>query len=617
MFAYHPIRAPYLSLYKRTTVRIRNSRSEHEKIRVFTITHICRSLEEITSILNDPSTQAARRRSQSVLVQIMLPPIPHQAIQLVTDQIRSAIPEASIQGVTVPEFTAFGSIQRGKTCLSLHFFDATAIRTVILPTLPTSIPHNLLTSSSKLILLTAALPCDDVCTIPDKILRKLPYFTTVCGASISHTVFDSQHSTSQGILLVIFDNDSLNVSIHSHLGWIPLGRTFTVTKAHQNILYELNEEPAWKVYNQYLGLDDTHPLVDMGRQFPLVKLDTEGKPYAARLPLAKTSEGAIILGGDLKEGDKVRISYGDVHSVLHSGQSIYENILEHSPQGIFTFYSHPRYRFLQNSAHLELQSLQAIANTVGFCAQAELIKNGRSCMLHNNTLTIVTLREQTPTISTPPGLSAKPHFIPNQADTVEVPVAAMGALSHFINAVTRELEESNLQLERLATCDPLTGVFNRREFFRRGNLELQRFQRKGTPFCIILMDLDHFKQINDTYGHAAGDAALKTFARVCRHSIRELDIPARIGGEEFVILLPDTELAEAIAVAERICNKIRSQPIQVPKESSNQQDFRITVSAGITYIKPEDHTLDSTLARADKLLYQAKEQGRDRVLYDT
>lgn len=163
------------------------------------------------------------------------------------------------------------------------------------------------------------------------------------------------------------------------------------------------------------------------------------------------------------------------------------------------------------------------------------------------------------------------------------------------------------QLSRLATHDPLTGTLNRRAFDQATHTELDRADRYGHVFCVALLDLDHFKRINDEYGHAAGDQVLKSFATCCRQQLRATDYLARFGGEEFIILLVDTGLEDARQLLERTREAVQGLIVEeLPKGQ------RIRFSAGLTQWQAGD-TLDALVRRADKALYQAKRSGRDRI----
>jgi diguanylate cyclase (GGDEF)-like protein/PAS domain S-box-containing protein len=182
------------------------------------------------------------------------------------------------------------------------------------------------------------------------------------------------------------------------------------------------------------------------------------------------------------------------------------------------------------------------------------------------------------------------------------------------NEIARELDHQALmnakvRLERLASTDDLTGILNRRAFMERANTEVARYRRSGRHFSAIMLDIDHFKSINDTYGHAAGDEILKLFSSNVGSSLRAIDVFGRVGGEEFCILLSDTEPEDALTVAERIRENVQAN-CRLPNMTQE-----VTCSLGVACISPDDIEFASLMQRADNALYQAKRTGRNRCVY--
>ena len=173
-----------------------------------------------------------------------------------------------------------------------------------------------------------------------------------------------------------------------------------------------------------------------------------------------------------------------------------------------------------------------------------------------------------------------------------------------------ELAQALEQIRQLATHDDLTGLLNRRAMLDRMQLEQRRSLRSGSPLLIAQLDIDHFKAVNDTHGHAAGDLVLQSFADTVRRNVRDTDVLARWGGEEFVLLLCDTPAADAVALMERLRQAV--QAMQVPVAQGGQP-ITVTVSIGLARHTPAD-PLAGTLERADQALYAAKAGGRNRVV---
>lgn len=174
-----------------------------------------------------------------------------------------------------------------------------------------------------------------------------------------------------------------------------------------------------------------------------------------------------------------------------------------------------------------------------------------------------------------------------------------------------ELEMLNQQLWKLSHTDELTGYFNRRHIVSRMEEEISRGLRYEMSLSIVLADIDHFKRINDTFGHLAGDRALQTIADLFRSKLRESDLIGRFGGEEFLLILPHTDLAGAEAFCHRLRDHVEKHPLQLGDES-----ITMTASFGVSCLSPEIDTSHKLLRIADRNLYRAKYLGRNRVIAD-
>ena len=173
-----------------------------------------------------------------------------------------------------------------------------------------------------------------------------------------------------------------------------------------------------------------------------------------------------------------------------------------------------------------------------------------------------------------------------------------------------ELRDANAKLKVLATMDSLTGVANRRHFLDLAQSEADRCQRNGTRFSILLIDLDHFKNINDRFGHASGDLVLQGFVSVLKSTLRRIDTIGRLGGEEFAVLLPGTDTQKACEVGERFNALLRE--LVIP--SLDQQPMQISASSGIATFGIDGDSVARVLQLADQRMYEAKRSGRDRVV---
>ncbi len=175
--------------------------------------------------------------------------------------------------------------------------------------------------------------------------------------------------------------------------------------------------------------------------------------------------------------------------------------------------------------------------------------------------------------------------------------------------ITKKKELEN-KLTEMAETDPLTGAYNRRVFLRFFKKEFARFKRYKTPLSVLLMDIDHFKQFNDTHGHDVGDLVLKELVNTCLPMLRESDLFARFGGEEFIVLLPNTAIDGARSFAERLREEIQHRGLDL---ESNGNTLSFQVSIGVSVAVAEDKTIDDPIKRADTALYTAKNEGRNCV----
>jgi two-component system cell cycle response regulator len=169
----------------------------------------------------------------------------------------------------------------------------------------------------------------------------------------------------------------------------------------------------------------------------------------------------------------------------------------------------------------------------------------------------------------------------------------------------------NVQMTiEMAVTDGLTGLHNRRYFERQLSILVNQAVAREKPMSVLVLDIDHFKQINDSYGHAVGDDVLREFSRRIRKAIRGIDVASRMGGEEFVIVMPDTDAALSFLVGERLRQKIAAEPFRIPE---SEEAIEVTVSIGISSLLSTDDTPEALMKRADDALYTAKRAGRNRV----
>jgi len=200
------------------------------------------------------------------------------------------------------------------------------------------------------------------------------------------------------------------------------------------------------------------------------------------------------------------------------------------------------------------------------------------------------------------------RYIPDkQGDTVQGFFVLISDVTEMKQAQAK-LESLINELNTQAVTDGLTGLANRRHFWEQSTVELKRTKRHGFELCLVMLDIDKFKTINDGYGHAAGDEVLRRLAKVMKTALRETDVAGRLGGEEFGVLLPQTGETEAQIIAERL-----RQAVMATEVTFEASTIRFTVSLGLAAAWRNEHSVDDLMKRADMALYRAKETGRNRV----
>jgi diguanylate cyclase (GGDEF)-like protein len=202
-------------------------------------------------------------------------------------------------------------------------------------------------------------------------------------------------------------------------------------------------------------------------------------------------------------------------------------------------------------------------------------------------------------------MSASPSVVVDQPDAT--------LWSGFVFDVTDRMQLET-ELRHMAFHDPLTGTHNRRSFMQTLTQEVHRVQRTGEVAALLMLDIDHFKRVNDTYGHDAGDDVLKHLVGVLQAGLRRLDMLARLGGEEFAVLLPATQMTGALELAERMRLAVEKNPA-VLRDQMGQPGKTVvyTISIGVAVLDANAPSADDVLKRADHAMYQAKSTGRNRV----
>ena len=382
-----------------------------------------------------------------------------------------------------------------------------------------------------------------------------------------------------------------------------------------------------KFFDNFLIQKSTYEITDNTLYFPIVqknktlgivklksrqKIDVENEFFKI-LPLAKAQISTLT--STLKNEEAIKISskfHQTVRNIAKITETQYEldYILPIMGEMIDGFISeHLIYIFIKNKNKKEYKLIWPKK-----CSDDKIYKY---------------LEEITPKSSTIIKNEGKMGIFPLIVDSK--PYGAIVAYNHIDKINKKELEylseiaqqaqttltraKSYIEVLEFATLDALTGYNNRHQFEKRLKETTASAKRQNKPLCCIMSDIDFFKKVNDTYGHAVGDCVLKTVAKTIKKELREEDIASRYGGEEFIFLLPHTNLDEALVVANRLREKVEKKKINIEEFNiKNIKEISVTISIGVSEYNKNDKSCEILYKNADSALYQAKEEGRNKVV---
>lgn len=412
-------------------------------------------------------------------------------------------------------------------------------------------------------------------------------------------VFDGERTLDHGVVVAIFRGQSLHVATASSLGWKPLSRAMRITETRDGgkTLVTVDGRPAVDIYRKYLHVGDERDLHSNVQEFPVL-VERDGMPLT-RVPIESEPDGSLVLGADVATDETLRISYADPSEILGATLSSAEGIAAFRPQALLAFCCITRKVYLKEYAGHDTMLFSGIAPLAGFYTYGEFIRCGSEVNILNCSLVIAALREGEG--------DGEVHPVENPDVSLAGHMALVQHLVHFVETTMKDLEDANTQLEALATHDRLTGLLNRGEVESRLGDELVRVRRESDAMSAIMLDVDDFKTVNDTYGHDAGDAVLREIADLVRTNVRDYDAVGRWGGEEFLVILYGSTIGEARSIAERVRLAIASHDFGEAGGTGG-----VTVSVGVAQALPSDDTA-SFYHRVDQALYDSKLTGKDRV----
>ncbi|MBP3325209.1 MAG: diguanylate cyclase [Coprococcus sp.] len=396
---------------------------------------------------------------------------------------------------------------------------------------------------------------------------------------------------------VMVGGEDLYVCSTYVLGYEPMGRVYEPTSMDGAVIHALNGQPAFEVYKRYLKIENNEHFFYNALGFPMI-MRKDGVDYL-RVPIAVLKDNSLVMSGEIEEGSSIRLSYGNPSIILRNIDKVGGKLATIGPEAIRIYSCFTRKLYWgDDNISKETENFAALAPATGFFTRGEILRIGRRVSNLNATLVVIGLREG--------ALVPIDYHSMFEASENSGMLSYEDRLINFIGEATRELEAANRELARTSIMDGFTKLYNRTEIQRRITQALENSKKLKDNMALIMLDIDNFKRVNDTYGHSEGDAVIKGLSAILSEidNNNEYYFAGRWGGEEFMLLVEKESEQKIWDLAEEIRKDFAS--LEFPKAG------RQSVSVGITTLQPDD-TIDSICVRIDKALYQAKSNGKNRV----
>lgn len=521
-------------------------------------------------------------------------------IQAMTDGLSKAFPRAAIAGLTTAGGIEDGQMNTGKTILSFMAFDES----------PVEVLHYNMKDLRAVEILETQLT-GNVEPFLDAISALPPSVAIFGGGADTDDlnqpsyIFDKEAIMNEGFVIMLF-RGTVKVLTRSVLGWQPLGRQVTITAMDGNMVIKELDHIAVNFYEKYLKID---PSVDFDKKtlsFSLV-VEKDGVELA-RLPMSCRKDGSLVFNIALHVGDKLRMAYGDPNEIINGSRRVLGRIRDFGPQGMLLFSCVVRRYYLKDDVNQILSAYERITPAAGGYTRGEIDRIKGHVYTMNMNLVSAAFREETKDHKrTIADITGDPSHMENDpALNLDDSLSTVQRLASFITVTSKELSDAYQKLAFVAGHDSLTDLLN------RGRIEwvlrhlIEDTNKTHHTFSAIMIDIDFFKHINDTYGHSVGDDVLIRLADIMKNGVRPTDYAGRWGGDEFVILLPDTDIDQSEKVADRMRRNFAEADI-LPDGKAVTASFGVTTSY-------EGETLESFYRRMDSALYTAKGAGKNQVI---
>jgi len=534
-------------------------------------------------------------KCNDLLIQIFSGILQPKKMQEISSTLKDFLPNAHIIGTTTSGEISNGKMLENSLVISFSLFQHTSIKSNLYKFDKnfdfSKIKKDLFTDTTKALILFS----DGIQSDTEPFLRMIssidPSVAIAGGragdnAKFKDTyVFNDKGFTNNGCVLATLNSEELIVNNDYMLNWTTIGKEMLVTKCKNDILYELDGIPILEVYKKYLGDDVLKNLPSSCMSFPLII--KRGDIDIARDPVALVGNNALMYAGDFTQGDSVRFSFANISDLTDNIEEYFTKLSQYPAEAVYIYSCTARKALLKEKLQDELNLLESLAPSAGFFTYGEFFQSTRMTELLNVTTTFMILSETKKCTKRTLKKTQK-----RECDPIKK------ALTHLVKVTTRELEH-------ISTHDILTSLYNRAEYIKIMDRKIKSAQRYKEKFGLILIDLDHFKLVNDNYGHNTGDKVLQAFAEILRKNVREDDFVGRWGGEEFVIIANHAGEKELEKLTKKLQKKIATLKVG--------PITRITASFGLTVFHEGD-TDEKMFARVDNALYIAKQSGRDKYI---
>ena len=428
----------------------------------------------------------------------------------------------------------------------------------------------------------------------DALGPKLPIWGAVADSDswpVNTYVFTKDFLSHSGYVLRVYTGDIEILTDHV-FGFQPLSRELTVTAMDgPMIIKELDHQPAVFFYDRYIHVKDFQ---EQSLPFPLIH--TAHGDTHAHLPQWRTKDGGLVFNISTRVGEAMRVSYGDPETMFEETKAIWEKLIAFAPDGLHAVSCVARFLYLKSNLDDILRNYSAIAPLHGTYAHGEIYRSGTRLIGAHLTGCVAAFREG-PKKDRPRPVLKPVHL--------SLDLQHLLQMAAFIRTAMTELSDAQDALRIAATHDSLTGLLNRGALEKVLSRAIRDARERSIPVSAIMIDLDEFKEINDHYGHAAGDKAICRMADIMKHHVSSKDAACRWGGDEFVVILPGASMKTAVHLA-----KVMKQEIN--ETSALPGHLPMTASFGITTSR-FDEDYGSFTKRIDNALYISKGRGRNRI----